>query len=427
LILIYLVGSKNTKGTNKRVSLDGNGGENVNPNVKKLKVVKNEDAVSALKPVCKVVSEDFLDVSAKVTTNNEVTVVNTSTSKSELVAKSSNSASKEKEVSEVIPSLNDKLPTPPVKKAVTAPTSISAAGPPSVLVPATVQPFIKPKLVRTLPAAKKNTDPALCSDYIDDMYHLFFKLEEDFSTPLYMMRQPDITYRMRAILIDWLIEVHNKFKLHPATLWLCVNILDRYLSKVTIIRQKLQLIGIASLLIACKYEEIYPPEVDDCVYMTDKAYSREDVIKTESDILNKLNYQLVVPTGYHFLIRFLDFIKASERTRNLAYYYAERNLQEYDSLRVKPHIFVCACIYLALMQQKFQYGSALTSGPVWLPSFVSYTGVSERDLFETAKVVIKHVSEEQETASKRKLLAAKKKYSTEKFNRVATLELPPIY
>ena len=79
------------------------------------------------------------------------------------------------------------------------------------------------------------------------------------------------------------------------------------------------------------------------------------------------------------------------------------------------------------MQQKFQYGSALTSGPVWLPSFVSYTGVSERDLFETAKVVIKHVSEEQETASKRKLLAAKKKYSTEKFNRVATLELPPIY
>ena len=302
MILIYLVGSKNTKGTNKRVSLDGNGGENVNPNVKKLKVVKNEDAVSALKPVCKVVSEDFLDVSAKVTTNNEVTVVNTSTSKSELVAKSSNSASKEKEVSEVIPSLNDKLPTPPVKKAVTAPTSISAAGPPSVLVPATVQPFIKPKLVRTLPAAKKNTDPALCSDYIDDMYHLFFKLEEDFSTPLYMMRQPDITYRMRAILIDWLIEVHNKFKLHPATLWLCVNILDRYLSKVTIIRQKLQLIGIASLLIACKYEEIYPPEVDDCVYMTDKAYSREEVIKTESDILNKLNYQLVVPTGYHFLI-----------------------------------------------------------------------------------------------------------------------------
>ncbi len=322
-------------------------------------------------------------------------------------------------------SSSDNLPIPPVKIVNTAP--IAAPAVPSVLVPATVQPFIRPKLVRTLPPPKKNTDPALCSDYIDDMYHLFFKMEGDFTPALYMSTQPDITFRMRAILIDWLIEVHNKFKLHPATLWLCVNILDRYLSKVIIVRQKLQLIGIASLLIACKYEEIYPPEVDDCVYMTDKAYSREEVISTESDILNKLNYQLVVPTGYHFLTRFLDFIKATERTRNLAYYYAERNLQEYDTLKVKPHIFVCACIYLALLQQKYQYGSAFCNGIVWQPSIASYTGVTERELIDTAKIVIKHVSEEQETASKRKLLAAKKKFASEKFNRVSTLDLPPVY
>ena len=77
---------------------------------------------------------------------------------------------------------------------------------------------------------------------------------------------------MRGILVDWLIEVHNKFKLHAQTLWLCVNILDRYLEKVDVQRTKLQLVGVTALLIAAKFEEIYPPEIKDCVYITDFAY-----------------------------------------------------------------------------------------------------------------------------------------------------------
>ena len=77
----------------------------------------------------------------------------------------------------------------------------------------------------------------------------------------YMDRQEDITARMRAILIDWLVEVHLKFKLEPPTLYLMVHLIDQYCTHNQVQRSKLQLVGITALLIACKYEEIYPPEV----------------------------------------------------------------------------------------------------------------------------------------------------------------------
>ena len=79
---------------------------------------------------------------------------------------------------------------------------------------------------------------------------------------------------MRAILIDWLVEVHMKFRLVPETLYLCVNIIDRYCSIQEVRRSQLQLVGVTALFLACKYEEIYPPEVRDCVcllYTSDAA------------------------------------------------------------------------------------------------------------------------------------------------------------
>jgi len=84
-------------------------------------------------------------------------------------------------------------------------------------------------------------------------------------------KQNDINEKMRSILVDWLVEVHVKFKLLPETLFLTVNLIDRYLEAKKVLRQKLQLVGVTSMLIASKYEEIYAPEVKDFVYITDKA------------------------------------------------------------------------------------------------------------------------------------------------------------
>lgn len=93
-----------------------------------------------------------------------------------------------------------------------------------------------------------------------------------------MAKQFDINERMRGILIDWLIEVHYKFELMEETLYLTVNIIDRFLAVQSVVRKKLQLVGVTALLLACKYEEVSVPVVEDLVLITDRAFSRKEVL-----------------------------------------------------------------------------------------------------------------------------------------------------
>jgi hypothetical protein len=121
-------------------------------------------------------------------------------------------------------------------------------------------------------------DPLCVTDYVQDMYHHFRGKEATTSVrPVFMESQPHINERMRSILVDWLVEVHLKFKLVPETLYLTINLIDRYLERNEVSRPKLQLVGVTSLLIASKYEEIYPPELRDLVYICDRAYTRTEV------------------------------------------------------------------------------------------------------------------------------------------------------
>ena len=117
-------------------------------------------------------------------------------------------------------------------------------------------------------------DPQACAEYAVEIFHTLRVTEQiNSSSPSYMSIQSDINEKMRGILIDWLVEVHLKFKLVPETLFLTVNIIDRYLAKEQVNRQRLQLVGVTAMLVACKYEEIYPPIVKDFVYITDNAYT----------------------------------------------------------------------------------------------------------------------------------------------------------
>jgi len=261
------------------------------------------------------------------------------------------------------------------------------------------------------------------------MYQVYYELEEGCSPRHgYMERQKDINSRMRGILVDWLVEVHLKFKLETITLWLCINILDRYLELESVARSDLQLVGVTSLLIACKFEEIYPPEIRECVYITDYAYTHPQVLTMETNILTRLAFNICIPTGYHFLARYLESITASDRTRCLANYYAERNLQEYDVLKFKPHVYAASSVYLALKQQT-QHSRAPGDGdfsdrPCWPQVLQEESGLCETDILPCARMMIKHVKEEPETASKRRLNAVKKKYAAEKFQAVSSLSCP---
>ena len=119
-----------------------------------------------------------------------------------------------------------------------------------------------------------------------------------------MSRQLEINDKMRAILVDWLIEVHQKFQLQKETLYITIALIDRYLELQQCSKSELQLVGTAALMVACKYEEIYPPELKDFVYVTARAYTKEDVLQMEYRILSVLSFDLTFPTALRFLERF---------------------------------------------------------------------------------------------------------------------------
>jgi hypothetical protein len=110
----------------------------------------------------------------------------------------------------------------------------------------------------------------------------------------YFSIQPDVSVHMRSILLNWLVEVHMKYKLLPQTLFVAVNIIDRYLEKRIVHRNKLQLLGITSLWIAAKFEEIYQvPKISNLIFICDSTYSRSDILEMEGNVLLDLDFDLL--------------------------------------------------------------------------------------------------------------------------------------
>jgi len=228
-----------------------------------------------------------------------------------------------------------------------------------------------------------------------------------------MGEQTDINQKMREILIDWIIEVHMKFGLMPVVLYMTTQIIDRFLSKKQVSRSKLQLVGITAMFIASKFEEIYPPEVKDFVYISDKAYTGDEIIKMERAILNALKFEIVFPTVHSFGKRFAKAAHLEERTENIAFYLIDATLQDYDMLQYKPSIVAAAGINLA---ERLSTRVSVSS-PVWSEAVAEYIGYADCDLEACMRDMHALISKAGEPDSN--LKAVTKKYSNEKFGEVA--------
>jgi len=180
-------------------------------------------------------------------------------------------------------------------------------------------------------------DPQVNNEYLIEMYHNL-KLEEKNVKSLfgYMKNQSDINEKMRAMLVDWLIDVHFKFKLKSDTLFLTIWLVDKYLSLKRVKRNKLQLIGVTCMLIACKYEEIYSPEVFDFVYITENSYEKKDIIDLEMEILTLLDFNVTLPTSNSFYEIISSILCFSVQEFFLGKYLLEMFLLDYRSLKYKP-------------------------------------------------------------------------------------------
>lgn len=189
----------------------------------------------------------------------------------------------------------------------------------------------------------------------------------------YIDSQPEINVKFRAVLIDWLVQAHDRFELSPETLYLTVNIVDRYLASKDTSLKELQLVGITSMLIASKYEEIWAPEVDDLVSVSGRTYSNEQVLIMEKQILSALKWNLTVPTLYVFLVRFIQASMTKSDVENMAYFLAELAMMNYSSaIKYSPSMIAASAVYVARC--------TLNQAPFWNEMLKLHTGFSKSEL-----------------------------------------------
>ncbi|XP_018769709.1 G2/mitotic-specific cyclin-B3 isoform X2 [Serinus canaria] len=219
-------------------------------------------------------------------------------------------------------------------------------------------------------------DPYANAEYAKEIFEYMREREEKFILPDYMEKQTDISGDMRAILVDWMVEVQENFELNHETLYLAVKLVDHYLVEVVSMREKLQLIGSTAILIASKFEERCPPCVDDFLYICDDAYKREELIAMEMSILSTLKFDINIPIPYRFLRRFAKCARATMETLTLARFLCEMTLQEYDYARESPSKLAASCLLLALTMKNL-------GG--WTPTLEYYSGYSAQDLHPLVK------------------------------------------
>ncbi|CAN1191782.1 Putative cyclin-A3-1 [Linum perenne] len=232
-------------------------------------------------------------------------------------------------------------------------------------------------------------DPQMCTPYVSDIYEYLHKLEaEPKRRPLpdYIEKiQTEVSPNMRGILVDWLVEVAEEYKLVSDTLYLTITYIDRFLSLTPSNKQRLQLLGVSSMLIASKYEEITPPNVDDFCYITDNTYSKDEVVKMEADILKRLKFELGTPTIKTFLRKINrvaqeDYISQNLQLEFMGCYLAELSLLDYNCVKFLPSVVAASVMFLA----RFIINPKMHP---WNSTLHEYSGYSPAELKECVLIL----------------------------------------
>ncbi len=249
-------------------------------------------------------------------------------------------------------------------------------------------------------------------EYLDEIYNNLLSDEKKlkfFPKMGYMSWQEDINEQMRAILIDWLVEVHYRFRLKSETLFQTVWIIDTYLSLIQITRAKLQLLGIASLLISCKSNEIYYPQLNEFTDITDGAYVKSELINMEKKVLKILDFNIIAPTPNDFYNIIAKAFCFDQRQFYLGKYFLESALIDYRMLKYTPSVIASSCAYIVM---KF-FG--IDNYKILYKSEVVNDVCPQKAIKEAARDICSLVK----NLSQSSLKAVKDKYSLNQFYNVA--------
>ncbi|KAK7019044.1 cyclin N-terminal domain-containing protein [Favolaschia claudopus] len=206
-------------------------------------------------------------------------------------------------------------------------------------------------------------DPVMVSEYVTDIFQYLKQVElTTMPNPNYMSSQTELAWKMRGVLNDWLIQLHVRFRLLPETLFLCVNIIDRFLSARVVSLAKLQLVGVTCMFIAAKFEEIVAPSVIQFQEIAEGTYTESEILQAERYVLKTLDWNLSFPSPVHYLRRISKADDYNLQARTLGKYLIE-----------------IACLEISLGDEN------------WTPNLAHYSSYPESALLPTANLMLNYI------------------------------------
>ena len=249
-------------------------------------------------------------------------------------------------------------------------------------------------------------------DYINESYNNL--LQEEYTMKIkpiygYMASQSDINIKMRAILVDWLIEMHDKFNFKSQTLYQTIWLIDTYLSLKYIKRSNFQLLGLGCMYISCKFNEIFYPILKDCIEISDGAYTKEDLLSIEKDILKTINYNVLPPSKEDFYNIIAKAFEFGDKQYYLGKFFMENSLIDYNMIKYPSSVIAVACSYIVMKFFKIENYKKLYS------TRIIYDKCPQKIIKDSARELCFLVKNLNNSEFK----AIKKKYSSDKFFNVA--------
>lgn len=250
-------------------------------------------------------------------------------------------------------------------------------------------------------------DTSMVAEYGDEIFGYMKSLEQRMTpNPRYMDQQQEIQWSMRAVLVDWVIQVHQRFSLLPETLFLTINYIDRFLSCKIVSLAKLQLVGATALFIAAKYEEVNCPTIQEIIYMVDGGYSVDELLKAERFMLSMLQFELGWPGPMSFLRRISKADDYDLETRTLAKYFLEITIMDERMVGCAPSFTAAGAHCMARMM--------LGKGDWSLPH-VHFSGYTYGQLRQLLQTILECCENPRKHHS-----AVYEKYADRKFKRAST-------
>jgi len=273
-----------------------------------------------------------------------------------------------------------------------------------------------PEGVHDIDAEDAVANPQLCAEYAQEIYAYLKQLEKKRPVRSDFLSGCPITDKMRAVLVDWLVEVQMQFKLLQETLFLTVNTIDRFLAVQgkTVYKSRLQLVGVAAMFLVCKIEEVYAPAISDFVYITDNAYTEAEIRQMELQIIRALDFDLCQPISLNFLRRYSKAGDVDMLQHSLAKYTLEVCLLDYHLLITPGSLLASAALCFSLLVLE----PSLTVETVWNKTLAFYSGYPPQQVLELVPKLAINMSK---MHCSTKLQAVRNKYMSGKFMKVAAI------